>query len=138
MTLEWTTHLTLSCNSKNLTFLPTDQSDTAGQVFFESRMIPTPPDQSDDMHPSFNPQALGSRPRRPTKEFWRTFVPESQIIIRCHSRTGPQNGLQFFEHYMKGFESEDMTLESAMSQESDEQVVSRCPAHLYRHISARE
>ena len=30
----------------NPTFLPTDQSDITGQIFFDSRMIPTPPDQS--------------------------------------------------------------------------------------------
>lgn len=45
---------------------PPDESDTTGQVFFDSRMIPTPPDRSDHPHPSFNTQALGSRPRRPT------------------------------------------------------------------------
>jgi hypothetical protein len=45
-----------------------DQSDTTGQVFFEIRMIPTPPDESDHMHPSFNPKVPGSRPGRPTLE----------------------------------------------------------------------
>jgi hypothetical protein len=52
--------------AQNPTFHPTDQSDTTGQIFLESLMIPTPPDESDHMHPSFNPKALGSRPRRPT------------------------------------------------------------------------
>jgi hypothetical protein len=31
---------------------PVTKSDTTGQVFFEHRMIPTPLDQSDHMHPS--------------------------------------------------------------------------------------
>jgi hypothetical protein len=47
-------------------FIP-DQSDTTGRIFFHSRMIPTPPDQSDHMHPSFNPKVPGSRPGRPTR-----------------------------------------------------------------------
>jgi hypothetical protein len=51
---------------KNPTFHPTDQSDTTRQIFFDSRMIPTPPDQCDHMHPSFNPKVPGSRPGRPT------------------------------------------------------------------------
>jgi hypothetical protein len=46
----------------------TDQSDTTGRIFFDSRMIPTPPDESDHMHPSFNPRVPGSRPGRPTEK----------------------------------------------------------------------
>ena len=46
---------------------PPDESDTTGQVFFQIRMIPTPPDEFDRMHPSFNPKVPGSRPGRPTK-----------------------------------------------------------------------
>jgi hypothetical protein len=30
-------------------------------------MIPTPPDEADHPHPSFNPKVPGSRPGRPTK-----------------------------------------------------------------------
>jgi hypothetical protein len=45
---------------------PPDQSDTTGQVFFDSRIIPTSPDQFDHMHPSFNPKVPGSRRGRPT------------------------------------------------------------------------
>jgi hypothetical protein len=54
-----------------------DQSDTTGQVFFEIRMIPTPPDESDHMHPSFNPKVPGSRPGRPTTptRTFRAFSP---------------------------------------------------------------
>src|ERR1035437_6794681 len=48
---------------------PPDESDTTGQVFFDSRMIPTSPNQSDHMHPSFNPKVPGSRPGRPTRSF---------------------------------------------------------------------
>ena len=47
---------------------PPDESDTTGQVFLDSRMIPTSPDQSDRMHPSFNPKVPGSRPGRPTNK----------------------------------------------------------------------
>jgi hypothetical protein len=43
-----------------------DEFDTTGQVFFDARMIPTPPDQYDHTHPSFNPKVRGSRPGRPT------------------------------------------------------------------------
>jgi hypothetical protein len=53
---------------KNPTFHPTDQSDATGQIFFDFRMIPIPPDQSDHMHPSFNPKVPGSRPGRPTSK----------------------------------------------------------------------
>src|ERR1017187_5619700 len=52
---------------RNPTFHPPDESDATGQIFFDSRTIPTPPDQSDRMHPSFNPKVPGSRPGRPTK-----------------------------------------------------------------------
>jgi len=31
---------------------------------------PTPPDQSDHMHPSFNPKVPGSRPGRPTSKMF--------------------------------------------------------------------
>ena len=34
---------------------------------FIPQTIPTPPDQSDHMHPSFNPKVPGSRPGRPTE-----------------------------------------------------------------------
>ena len=54
----------------NPTFHPTDQSDTTEQIFFDSRIIPTPPDQSDHMHPSFNPKVPGSRPGRPTSKMF--------------------------------------------------------------------
>src|SRR5664280_1414683 len=54
------------CTLKNPTQFPTDHSDTTGQPFFDSRMIPTPPDQPDHPHPSFNPKVPGSRPGRPT------------------------------------------------------------------------
>jgi hypothetical protein len=43
-----------------------DRSDATGQVSFDSRIIPTPPDHSDHPYPSFNPQVPGSRPGRPT------------------------------------------------------------------------
>jgi len=68
MTLEWTTHLALSCNSKIPHFFPQtiptppDESDTTGQVFFDSRMIPTPPDESDHMHPSLIPRCRDRDP----------------------------------------------------------------------------
>jgi len=53
---------------------PPDESDTTGQVFFDSRMIPTPLDQSDHMRPSFNPKVPGSRPGRPTTQNFLMFV----------------------------------------------------------------
>jgi hypothetical protein len=53
---------------KNPTLYPTDQSDTTGRNFFDSRVIPTPPDQSGHPHPSFNPKVPGSRPGRPTSK----------------------------------------------------------------------
>jgi hypothetical protein len=56
----------------NPTFHPTDHSDTIGKKFCDSRMIPTPPDASDHMIPSFNPRVPGSRPGRPTRiRVWR-------------------------------------------------------------------
>ena len=54
----------------NPTFHPTDQSDPTGQVFFDSRMIPTPPDESDHPHPSFNPKVPRSRLGRPTEKMF--------------------------------------------------------------------
>jgi hypothetical protein len=47
---------------------PPNESDATGQVFFQIRMNPTPPDHSDRMHPSHNPSVVGSIPTGPTEE----------------------------------------------------------------------
>jgi hypothetical protein len=59
------------------------QSDTTEQIFFDSRMIPTPPDQSDHMHPSFNPKVPGSRPGRPlrTKHLAVSYPKQLRVML---------------------------------------------------------
>ena len=44
---------------------PPDQSDPNGQVFFQIRMYPTPPDYSDRIPPPRNPSVAGSIPAGP-------------------------------------------------------------------------
>ena len=41
---------------------PPDKSHTTGQVFFQIRMNPTPPDHSDRLLPPHNPSVAGSIP----------------------------------------------------------------------------
>ena len=45
---------------------PPDKSHTTGQVFFQIRMNPTPPDHSDRLQPPHNPSVVGSIPTGPT------------------------------------------------------------------------
>ena len=52
------------CTLKNPTQFPTDHSDTTGQPFFDSRMIPTPPDQSDHPLPLLIPRCRDQDPGR--------------------------------------------------------------------------
>jgi hypothetical protein len=68
----------------NPTFHPTDHSDTTGQIFFDSRMIPTSPDQSDHMHPSFSPKVPGSRLGRPT--MWTTVRRRTFTLVDPNDR----------------------------------------------------
>src|ERR1039458_4659266 len=54
-------------HSENPTFHPTCQTDATGQVFFQTRTNPAPPDQSDRAHPPHNPSVVGSIPTGPTE-----------------------------------------------------------------------
>jgi hypothetical protein len=44
-----------------------DQTGATGQVFFQFRMNPTPPNHSNRMRPPHNPSVVGSIPTGPTK-----------------------------------------------------------------------
>jgi hypothetical protein len=70
---------------KNPTFHPTDQSGVTGQVFFKIRMSPNPPDQSDRMHPSFNPKIPGSRPGGPPADLRTFIISHESFPLTSHS-----------------------------------------------------
>ena len=66
---------------------PPDESDTTGQVFFQIRMNPTSPDQSDRKQPPHNPPVVGSIPTGPTT----SHSPTTFIFVLSKGKFSTEN-----------------------------------------------